>query len=600
MSLISGGLCNVQNKGSNKIRQRLIEATRLLLHDAVVTLNSPDEFFLVGGRQKDTSPVEIVHGFDDQKSCITGRVFTRDMHPLDLHTFSVERISQTRGKWLGENYWGRYILVTSDYQKKSITLYRDPQGLSTLFYLRYQDGFFFSTDIFLLYDALDIKPELNFDYLASFVVGSHNVTTATPFHGIQELYPGAATELSIDGNISVHQFWDPTIIPSLFIHDENVFAENLNSTYVKCTQAWVSGIEKVCIELSGGLDSSSVLAVLKELVPNNNISAFTMFHSEIASSNEAHYAQDVADLFNVPLKTFDSRNNMPFSSKDVPQRLNRPTTAMLNYHCNNDVLNYVGCGWSGEFVSGQGGDHLFMALPFIESIADSIIDKRFRGIGKKCADISSYYRIPYASLIGNTIRTLFRYGSSDYEYLLPTFTFEPWMNDRFKEHAKADLFKPLFWNKLENVNPGKAQHILSIYQASLYVDYGYRVRGRPTLNPLLSQPLVELALSIPTYQAMADGWDRILFRRAMSKYSKGSYMWRKSKGETSGIIILGIRRNFSNVCELVMDGQFAENGLVDRTMLMKNLTELKHGKIDGIWHILNLAVAELWLKSWSF
>jgi asparagine synthase (glutamine-hydrolysing) len=599
MSLISGGIYDLQNKRVDKIRSRLIEGTRSLI-DGVATLHNCGEFFLIGGKQKNTSKAELAHGFADQKSYIAGRVFTRDMKLLDPHVFPLERINQTKGKWLGENYWGRYILISFDEQKKSVTLYRDPQGLSTLFYLYHKGAFFFSTDIFLLYDALDMKPELNFDYLASFVVSAHNVTTATPFNDIQELHPGAATELAVEGTVFVREFWDPTAIAPSWIHDETVFQENLYTTYVKCAQAWVSDTEKVCIELSGGLDSSSIVSVLREIFSDNDISALTMFHSAIASSNEVTYAQEVANVFNVPLKTFDSRTTMPFSSKDFPQRLNRPTTAILNYNCNQEVVNSLGSGWSGEFVSGQGGDHLFMALPFIESIADYIIDKRFKGMAKKCADISSFYRMPYGSLIGKTIRTLFRYGKSDCRYLLPTFTFESWMNDRFKEHAKVDLFKPLFWNKLKNVRPGKAQHILSIYQAPLYVDYGYRILGRPALNPLLSQPLVELALSVPTYQAMVDGWDRILFRRAMSKYSQGSYMWRKSKGETSGIIILGIRKNFSNVCELVMDGRFAERGLVDKTILMKNLTELKHGKVDGIWHILNLAVAELWLKSWSF
>ena len=74
------------------------------------------------------------------------------------------------------------------------------------------------------------------------------------------------------------------------------------------------------------------------------------------------------------------------------------------------------------------------------------------------------------------------------------------MKQSFRNHIDLNMYQPIFWEKLKGVSPGKAQHVLAIYSATLYIDRGYRISARP-INPLLSQPLVELALSMPTYQS---------------------------------------------------------------------------------------------------
>lgn len=599
MPLIAGALYS-QNEAVSGVVERLLAATKKRIVADQVSYKSTGMALMVG-KEETESAAELIHAFnDDPSTIIAGRVFSKNMVPYDTVGLSLEKIQQTNGRWLGENYWGRYILVSFDKEKKAVTLYRDPQGIATLFYMRYKGAILFSTHCDLLYDAVDEKPELNWDYLTSFVVNAHNVTTSTPFVGIEELHPGSVTQLRADGSCSIEQFWDPTAIASRFVENEDAYLDCLYDTFLACTKAWTQGADKICVELSGGLDSSSVLAVLKDVLPHEkDVVAVNMFHPAIASSNERDFAQQVADATDTPLKFADWSTHLPFAPVNIERRLNKPTTFILDSEFNNEMLNYAQLGPQGEFMCGQGGDHLFLAPPFVESPADYFLEKGVSGIFSKISEMSAYHRMPHWRVMSKSLNALVQYWRGTLDYIPLSLNFQPWMTDSFKSQVRADIFKPLFWEGLKKLSPGKAQHTFAVYQATLYIDRGYRIPGKPVLNPLLSQPLVEQALSMPTYQTSADGYNRVHFRRAMAKHKKGNYIWRKSKGETSGIVVLGMRAHFDAVCKLLLDGQFSKKGFIDREKLHEKLIAFKHGKTDSLWPLINLIVAEVWLNSWG-
>ena len=260
---------------------------------------------LITGKEKDESPAEMVERFPDSSGFIVGRVFSKNERGVALDAQMVDAIKRTNGSWLGQNRWGRYIAAMVDKQKRAVTFYRDPLGLLTLFYFKYAGGFLFSTDISILYDAVAQKPQLNWEYLCSFVVNPHNITALTPFQDIYELQPGCETKFSAQG-IEIQQFWDPSKIRISYRTDEQILQEEIYNTFTDVTQAWCEKTEGVCVELSGGLDSSSVLAVAKDVLPKEKpLTALNFYHPAIASSNEVEEARQVADDCQVPFEAIN-------------------------------------------------------------------------------------------------------------------------------------------------------------------------------------------------------------------------------------------------------------------------------------------------------
>ena len=596
MSFIAGAL--LKNPNNLQLLDKFITRAQQDLIPETCIINRQPYAILIGGKKEGASSAEKVQILGNNEGLLAGRIFEKSTNAPGILNDKLTYIESSKGKWLSDHYWGSYILAFLNNHEKTITIFRDPQGLSTVFIAETPEMTLFSCDSTVLYDVLEVKPELDWSYLTSFVAGAHNITYRTPFKNITELFPGYGIKLSAQAKSSPFLFWDPTILSHSY-KTEQEYEDALISTFYACTEAWTKELPNIGIELSGGVDSSSVAMALKDRVlDDKKIISFNFYHPAVASSDERKYAEKVAHACKVELQCVNLGNYLPFS-KFPTKRIDKPASFLLDHALNSEMAQRAQVHGNLEFVCGQGGDHLFMAPPPVESIADYFLLKGYKGITTKIKDISAYYRMPLVRVLTQNFSTLIKYrlGTTNNVELLSKPS--PWMNSAFQERLDKDIFKVPFWDKLKHLPPAKVRHIIAIYQATLYIDRGHKIYNRPILNPFLSQPLVELALSLPTYQLYTDGYDRAPFRRGMYKATNHDYIWRKTKGETSGIIMLGLSHNLKNICELVLEGRFVKEKLVDKELLYDQLQELRHGKGDTLWPLINLLAAELWFNTWG-
>jgi asparagine synthase (glutamine-hydrolysing) len=595
MPLIAGALWNTSTD-TTVLSQRILDCiTSRTLKETQNILWYPSGIVIAGKKQGE-SAAEKISILENNQGIALGRIFDKKTGALYNNLSShLHAIKRTQGKWLAEHIWGRYTIVLCD--DSSITLFRDPQGLATLFTTTYKEGILFSSELAVLYEMVEEKLELDWTYLASFVGGAHHITSRTPFIGVTEVFPGYAVTISPRKSPISMPFWEPTDL--LLAPRQPVDEEALIDTFSTCSAAWTQGCSTIGLELSGGIDSSSVLMMLKKVSSENQkIKCYNFFHPAIASSDEREHAKKVAQICDVELECIDLSNYLPFTLFPT-EKTDKPSSFLLDHALNQEIERRAQEYDSIELMCGQGGDHLFMASPSLESPADYFLEQGIKGITPKIQDLSAYYRMPLIQVVSKTVTALARYYARRLPpielFLEPT----PWMKKAFKAKLDKTIFKVPFWEKLKSLPPAKVHHALAIYQAILYIDRGHKLPTRPIINPLLSQPLVEAALSIPTYHMYADGYDRIPFRRAMYRFQKNDYIWRKHKGETSGILILGLNARFNEVCELVIEGKFAQEHLIDKDLVYEHFQELRHGKVEGLWPLINLIAAELWFNAWK-
>ena len=150
--------------------------------------------------------------------------------------------------------------------QQKITLIRDPLGLNTLFYMQLNDGIIFASDIALIYDCLETKPAVNWSYFADYAIGSQFAPIHTPFIGIHGLPGGIGLHYTLNGNITQELLWNIQSIASNPITNQEQFENQLLNTLKSCTKAWVSESKNVCVELSGGTDSSAVMILLADIL----------------------------------------------------------------------------------------------------------------------------------------------------------------------------------------------------------------------------------------------------------------------------------------------------------------------------------------------
>lgn len=565
--------------------------------EASISCQQDDHFVLYTGVYKQQAQeIDLVIPFNNDSGTLVGKLFTKNTYQK-IALFNENQTNEiiATPAILNKKYWGRYSGVLYNKAQQKVTLVKDPLGLNTLFYKQLSDGIIFASDISLIYDCLETKPEINWNYFADYLVGSQFAPVHTPFVGISELAGGIGLHYSLDGKTETELLWNLQSIVSKHITNEAEIENQLLETLKSCTKAWVADSTNVCVELSGGTDSSAVMILLSEVLrPDQKLIAVNYIDSKEPSSNEIEHAKEVADMCNASIYFPDWHGASPLDPMEIGWRPNRPNTFSLFKQMNQKLQTVLDTEQCTAVLNGQGGDHVFLAPPPEHSLADYWLQKGVRGSLPILQELSGIYRMPYSSLLWKNIKASARYYTGK----------EMAQAGHSDSHSKAVVQKQT--KQAHYLHPftkkflhGKKEHIQGLSHAVLFAE---RQQKTPTLlycHPLLSLPVVELGLQIPTYQSFKDGYDRIFFRNAVSKIKKPKAMWRRIKGQTTSTMINSLASNANEIEKLLINGSLIKSGLIDTQWLADALTQIRHGKVDNAWPIVNFITAQQWLNQWG-
>jgi asparagine synthase (glutamine-hydrolysing) len=533
----------------------------------------------------------------DGQGALVGRLFDFINHAPATLTRDEARMVCHAPEQFCKRWWGRYSGVLYNTEQKILTIICDPQGLLNLYYIDVPEGLFFSTDMRLLYDMLPSKPAVNFNYFAEYIINENWVLPSTPLKGIQELEPGMGLTVYEDGHSTKKLLWDVAGIQSTFIKDENVFEEKLLATLKGCINAWAQEPSGICVELSGGTDSTGLLILLRDLLPDKKIMAINLMDSKNPSSNEIQYAQEVADLCNVPLYFVDWQNTSLIDPLPVGWFQNRPNTLSLYYNMQQEIHDLKVQHGCLNYMDGQGGDHVFVAPMPKRALADYYLQRGLRGIMQPLKELSATYRMSWTGIMRDTAQDVYAFYRKKHKNCVHTDQkklLEPFdqrfaqMITRSSGHLDAVL---------KNFYPAKGDHIKSLYHATLYGTQ--RTPQDVMTSPILSQPIVELALQIPTYQSFKDNYDRVFFRRAVSRVAKPKALWRRIKGQTTTSMVKECQKQAPFMREMLNNGLLVKSGMIDKAWLNTHLAKAQHGQGDNLWPLLHLLTGQIWLNQWG-
>lgn len=163
---------------------------------------------------------------------------------------------------------GDFTFALWDPQRQALLVARDPFGLRPLYY-HWSAGRLFacaSTARSLL--ALpDVPRQVNEARIADFLVQQLEGVdhTSTFFSAIYRLPPAHAALITPDG-MRLWRYWTPEPRAELRLSSEDAYAEALRDVFTAAVRSRLRTAGPVGATLSGGLDSSSVVAVARELL----------------------------------------------------------------------------------------------------------------------------------------------------------------------------------------------------------------------------------------------------------------------------------------------------------------------------------------------
>lgn len=526
-----------------------------------------------------------------------GKLFDRYNYlPAEFTTENAHAITQDP-KTIMSQWWGRYAGAVYNTTTQRCTLVRDPQGLSTLFYMTINGGVIFSTDLSLLHDTLEKTPSLNKSYFAEYIIGTNYASPLTPLNGILELLPGMGLHIQPNGTCALEQLWNVSDYGGSFITNIDSFEQELLHTMRSCLKAWVGDSSGICLELSGGTDSSGLMILLRDILPDHqNIIGINYIDSKTPSSNEITYAQEVANICNAQLHFIDWQDSSLLDPLPPSWRPNKPTTFLMSDNTNKQLHSFAIENNCNEIMNGQGGDHVFLAPQPIDSLADYWLDKGLRGITRPLKELCSTNRMPWWMLMRDTTKKIFNHYTTHTDTVVNNES-NIYFDQAFTHKKNIDSF--YLQESISCFYPAKKIHVKSLFHGVAYADRNQRIAGRTITHPLLSQPIVELGLRIPTYQSFNNGFDRIFFRNSVSRIKKPHALWRTIKGETNSSMAKTFAAHADRVQDMILSGYFGTNGIINKQWFIQEMAKIRHGHIDNLWPVIRFLTAQRWLDQWN-
>lgn len=557
---------------------------------------SKNNFTLVYGKQYPEQDMDQI--WESDSTVLIGRIFDKESYtPVQPKYF--RQFSQELKQDLTKKMWGKYVYWILDNPNK-LQVMVDPTGQLPFFYCTFPNGdLLFASHIHLIKQCLSSDLDYNWPYLCSYLLYGSSSAIQTPFKGVEEVPPGCV--LTAEGTLEIKSFWNPFSSFS----DISFPSGNAVDALQSVLKPLIGPYQNVCVSLSGGLDSSALVYCLSEIKhPDQKLTAVNYFHCDVQSFNELHYARKVCEEVGIELIEVDTSKILPFDnySEDQGLRPNKPFAGCVSLAAINKWQGNLPGDGSRIFLSGHGSDHVFMMPPTQMSIADYLLTQGIQGLVSKIKDITHFYRDSLTPVLAQNMVGLIRYlfakkpekrGSRALQDKLPH-----WLKKKIHQYTTPEFIHPVYRDVPSRILPGKYKQIDALYEglASIHANVD---NHNPEYYPFFCEPVVNFAFSFPTYNLFKNGYDRYPLRQDVSSHFHTDTVWRRDKGQTTGILQLGVKKNLDYVMELCLEGELVKQGFIDKEGLRQTILLISNGDNNYLWPFLHLASIEIFLKMWS-
>ncbi len=349
--------------------------------------------------------------------------------------------------------------------------------------------------------------------------------------------------------------------------------------------------DSILLGVSGGVDSSIVAASAVPRTPG--LRCLTMAEPG-TDGDERRYAGALAGKLGIGLEARLYEVGMTDLARPVLPHCPIPSGSHLM-----QAIAVVHAALNEEkpidaYLTGNGGDNVFCNMHSAAPLAD-----RFLASGPTLGMFATARDL--ADLTGSPLATVWAHGWRRLRNRRNAHPLRLDLSGLTVESGKAALDpgdRHPWLSAPRGMLPGKKAYVAMLARAQKSIELYPRDSAPPQIAPLLSQPILELGLSIPTWYAVKGGRDRAVARAAFAADLPPLVSERRTKGSPSGFLQRLFDEQMPKAIELLRGGRLVEAGLLDPVYLERAADAAWQD--DGRDHrILALCSAETWVRWWE-
>lgn len=493
------------------------------------------------------------------------------------------------GRSFPSHVHGEYSFAILDRETGAVLAGRDALGLHRLVY--HCDGrrLWAASNLSLLLSSTGRAPKLDHDACCEFLTKGGLLGSAGPtlFQHVQHLPPAHVLHHDgLGGSAETYNYWQPDLERRLSAANEGDYEEQLRELVFRGVAASLRTRQRVCIELSGGLDSSTVYsaaAVLKAEGTACQLSAYSLCASDTTEADERLYWTAMIERYPMEHRAVDIdklSDTLEFAAGSQPTFLNAQTWYLEAQHQLAAQLGPHVC------LTGQGGDPVFgQCMPPLH-LAESLRQLR---LGSWLRDLMKWSRRGTSSLA----QLLMVHSLGDVQKAFKGPSPPDWLTPGGRERVVESQHN-MFRGLSRFVGNPRAVH----FHTAAAVATGLPeqdVRAWEFRNPLLNRNLVEFMLGVPDHLKTDADQNRVLQRRALRGLLPDVVIGRSSKGDFTPRFFKGLRRSWAAWEPLTWGTRLGDLGLLDPAAFRHACIRLREGQAGPQ---LSFLVAALLLEGW--
>jgi asparagine synthase (glutamine-hydrolysing) len=437
---------------------------------------------------------------------------------------------------------GMFALALWDGRTRTLLAARDRAGEKPLYWTLTSRGLLLASEVKALLVRPEVTRELDLEAVDQFLTYEYVIAPRTVLKGIHKLPPGHYL-LYRNGQVTVHRYWDAAAVRVIPWTDDEA-AEALRAALTRATVGQMMADVPLGAFLSGGIDSSSIVAMMAEasLQPVNSFS----IGFDNGTYNELPYARQIAALFKTNHRERSVSPNLEELFEKLIVHLDEPFADVSLFP--TFLVSQLAREHVTVALSGDGGDELFggydayqaqelatrfawmgdTLLPAAAAVAAALPPtekkkglvnkfKRFTLGATQAPDDLGHYR--WMVYLGPRQKARL-YAGSLQSALLGGDVYAP-VRDALARFGQNDLLNRQLYADL------------SLYLADdilVKVDRMSMATSLETRAPFLDADVMELAFSMPGDLKIRDGERKWILKRAMRDVLPREILTRKKEG----------------------------------------------------------------------
>ncbi len=502
-------------------------------------------------------------------------------------------------------FWG---FALYDSKKKLLFLARDRLGLKPLYYYYDEKKFIFASELKAILKDRSIRRSLNRDALSYFLTYRYIPSDITIFNEIKKLKPGHYALLDLKtSKLQIKKYWD--IKFDITNDNEKTIEKKIIGILKDSVEKRLISDVPLGVYLSGGIDSSSIVAMMKNF--SDSISSYSLAFEHDNIGNELSYAKKVSQHFGTRHKEITISTDIIKDLPNIVWHLDEPMSdpaAVPVYYLSKEAKKNV-----TVILTGDGADELFAGydqykflnlgykmrhLPssfkktipktakFIpKPILDKIYKyssatgtKMFDRLGKLMIDIKNNKAKAYADVLGI-------FDDEEKRKLL-NFEFDNHYDSINKEFfSKGDFITQLTYFDAKNylaedllMKPDKMCMAWSIEARVPYLDYR----------------LVEYCYRIPSFLKLNGSTTKYILKKALRNYLPKEIIYRKKQPFHMPLdewLSKGLKEYFYDLMQEPVNSK-----LFDKKYIKKIFDNYNSSKLYYCRQIWSLGIFNIWYK----